>query len=86
MNEPTPPADVEPYDDGWRINLEADSDWQDGNLYFQIDGNDVMSITDIDTETGDAIVIVHASTHPNATTLFTGHINIKAHIGLPKED
>lgn len=63
-----------------RGDLEASAEW-DGTkaVRFQIDGNDLVSVVDIDWTSGSARVLVFASTHENADVIFEGHVNVFAH-------
>lgn len=59
------------------FSLEFRADWLDSHgVAFQVDGQDLVHITDIDSETGIATVTVFSSSHPDATVLFTGEINV----------
>lgn len=65
----------------WRDDLDAQVDWPNGrSLAFQVDGNDLVHVNDIDHETGDASVTVFASTDPQAPIIFQGTVNIRQHL------
>jgi hypothetical protein len=57
-----------------QVDRPRHDDW-----YLQVDGNDIISITDV-MDDGTAIVTVHSSTHPNATTAWQGTVNVAAHL------
>ncbi len=60
--------------------LTADAEWEGTKaIRFQIDGNDLVSVTGIDPQTGQAEIIVYASTHPDADVVWRGAVNILAH-------
>jgi hypothetical protein len=60
-------------------DLEPGAEWYDGeSIGFQIDGNDLIQITDIHTD-GTAHVRVFTSTDPDASVLFEGTVNVTAH-------
>lgn len=61
----------------WLDNADVQVENQGKRFYLQIDGNDIVSITDIDREAGTALVTVHKSTHPDADTAWQGWVNIK---------
>lgn len=59
----------------------GDLDWrtdEDGNngVQLQVDGNDVVSITDVMTD-GKAHIIVWASSHPDSVIAWEGTINVR---------
>jgi len=67
--------------------LEAAVDWfSSDSVALQFDGNDLVHVTDIDRDTGDATVYVFSSSHPDATVLFTGRVNVLERAGTPDDD
>jgi hypothetical protein len=63
---------------GWFDELDPGTDWYDGDsLAFQIDGHDLVHVSDINRETGVATIRVFTSTHPDAPVLFEGTVNVK---------
>lgn len=62
-------------------DLSAEAEWEGTqDVRFQIDGNDLISIRDIDYETGEATVIVYAGTRADAPILFSGTVNVLSHL------
>jgi hypothetical protein len=60
--------------------LVADAEWQGTKaVSFQIDGNDLVSVIDIDRETGDAEIVVWESTASDAAVAWRGRVNLLAH-------
>ena len=49
----------------------------DGGVALQVNGNDLVHITDADDETGWAHITVFTSSDPNAIILFEGQINVR---------
>lgn len=55
-------------------------DWMGRNdVCFQVEGSDIVHVTEIDSETGEARITVFASTHPEAEVIFRGTVNLRAH-------
>lgn len=48
----------------------------DGGAYLQADGNDLVSITDVD-DNGWGTITVFTSSDPNATVQWQGRINVR---------
>jgi hypothetical protein len=62
----------------WLDDLEAAIDWMKYTGFaVQIEGHDIVHITDIDQDTGAATIRVFTSTHPDAAVLFEGVINVR---------
>ena len=59
----------------WRFGAKR---FDTSSVAFTVDGNDIVHITDIDSD-GDAFVIVYKSSHPDSVVLFSGRINVNAH-------
>lgn len=58
-------------------SIEVGIDWMKGTGFaLQVDGNDLVHVTDIDRETGQALVRVFTSTDPDAAVLFEGTVNV----------
>lgn len=67
----------------------GDLDWatdEDGNngVQLQVDGNDVVSITDV-MDDGKAHIIVWASSHPDSTIAWEGFVNVRERDGDDNE-
>jgi hypothetical protein len=59
--------------------FEIGAEWIDSNsLAFQIEGNDLVHVSDIDTD-GTATITVFTSSHPDASIVFTAQVNVFAH-------
>lgn len=64
--------------DGWLDRIEVGIDWiKSSGFAVQVDGMDLVHVTDIDAETGTALVRVFASTHPDAAVMFEAVINLR---------
>lgn len=68
---PAPPArKIEEGALSWGI------DGGDDDVQLQVDGNDVVSISDVRTD-GKAHIIVWASSHPDSTIAWEGYVNVR---------
>lgn len=66
------------------LDIEPEVEWYDSDsIAFQIDGNDLVHVSEIDDE-GNATIRVFASTEREATVLFEGTVNVFKH--REKED
>lgn len=64
--------------EGWLEHVEVGIDWlKYTGFAVQVDGLDIVHVTDIDEETGTAVVRVFSSTHPDATVLFEAVLNLR---------
>ena len=70
---------------GRREEVDANVDCFDDNIAFQVEGNDLVHVSDI-AEDGTATVRVFASTHSAAAVIFDGVVNIFAHLAANKQD
>lgn len=71
----------------WLLAMEADAEWEGTKaVRFQLDGNDLVNVIDIDIDSGDARIMVFASTAQDAEVIFEGTVNVKAHLEDPEAD
>lgn len=67
--------------DEWFEPLEGQVDWVKATwCAFQIDGQDLVHVRDMNRETGEATIVVFASTAGDADRIFEGVVNIAAHL------
>ncbi|MFE6966839.1 hypothetical protein ACFVAJ_17145 [Agromyces sp. NPDC057679] len=67
--------------------MEVTTDWPGSSaMTLQVEGNDLVSVTDIDWETGGAWIKVYESTHPDAAIIFEGRVNLAAHLDAEDEE
>jgi hypothetical protein len=60
---------------GGDLDWSADEDGDNG-VQLQVDGNDIVSITDVMTD-GKAHVVVWASSHPDSAIAWEGFVNVR---------
>jgi hypothetical protein len=71
----------------WVYRVQADAEWEGAKaVRFQLDGNDLVNVVDVDRDTGDARIMVFASTAPDAEVIFEGTVNIRAHLDLDGDE
>lgn len=64
--------------------LDFDAEPYDGGIAFQVDGCDLVHITDVDEETGWGHITVFTSSDSNAAVLFSGPINVRERRNQPE--
>lgn len=57
-------------------DLSWGTDGGDDDVQLQVDGNDVVSISDVRTD-GTAHIIVWASSHPDSVIAWEGYVNVR---------
>ncbi|MGV8965383.1 MAG: hypothetical protein ACOH2F_03815 [Cellulomonas sp.] len=58
--------------------LEPGAEWISGDSFaFQVRGNDLVHVSDIDDLTGEAVIRVFAGTDSSAPVIFSGTVNLR---------
>jgi hypothetical protein len=63
----------------WDVDMDGDS------AQLQVDGHDIVSISDVRTD-GKAHIIVWATSHPDSTIVWEGYVNVRERQGEEDSD